>query len=185
MAYARQILALDLAQRSGWALGSVNDTVPTSGSLRWAKEGSSMAKVFNECRVQMIDFLAMNPDIGIVIFEAPLIPSFKGGNTNINTIRTLMGLCAVVEELLYAYGDGRYDVREARVSDVRNHFLGSNRHKRPVAKALTLQRCRELGWKPQDDNAADALALWHYQASLIEPKLAIQTSPLFQRLQRA
>ncbi|TAI60697.1 hypothetical protein CWO89_39310 [Bradyrhizobium sp. Leo170] len=72
-------------------------------------------------------------------------------------------------------------MREARVSDVRGHFLGTNRHKRKEAKAFTIDACHRLGWAPCDDNAADALALWHYQASLLEPRLAVQTSPLFRR----
>ncbi|TAI66204.1 hypothetical protein CWO89_09540 [Bradyrhizobium sp. Leo170] len=72
-------------------------------------------------------------------------------------------------------------MREARVSDVRAHFLGTNRIKRKEAKVLTIDACHRLGWAPADDNAADALALWHYQASLLEPRLAVQTSPLFRR----
>jgi hypothetical protein len=64
---------------------------------------------------------------------------------------------------------------------VRVHFIGSTRHKRAEAKALTINACHRLGWTPTDDNAADALALWHYQASILDPQLAVQTSPLFRR----
>lgn len=174
-----QILALDLASRTGWALGYVTDKVPQSGSIRFAKEGSSMAAMFSACRLQLRDFLSMNPEIGLVVFEAPLLPMFKTGKTNIKTIRSLVGMAAVVEELLYTLG--KYDVREAKVSEVRTHFLGSNRHRRDAAKHLTINACYRLGWKPVDDNAADALALWHYQASVLEPQLALQTNPLFRR----
>jgi hypothetical protein len=48
-----QILALDLAARTGWALGCAQDKVPQSGSIRFAKEGASMAAVFSECRLPM------------------------------------------------------------------------------------------------------------------------------------
>lgn len=138
-----------------------------------------MAAVFSECRLQLRDFLSLNPEIAIVVFEAPMVPMHMIGKTNVNTIRMLIGIAAVVEELLYTLG--KYDVREAKVSDVRTHFIGSNRNKRAVAKDLTINACYRLGWKPVDDNAADALALWHYQASILEPQLALQVNPLFRR----
>lgn len=179
MTHPSQILALDLAAKTGWALGYATDKVPQSGSIRFAKEGSSMAAVFSACRLQLRDFLSMNPEIGIVVFEAPLLPMFKGGKTSKSAIRSGIGLAAVVEELLFSLG--RYDVREAEVRQVRTHFLGSNKNKRADAKDMTINACYRLGWKPVDDNAADALALWHYQASILEPHLALQTNPLFRR----
>jgi hypothetical protein len=163
--YSGQVLALDLAARTGWARGWPGDAMPVSGSVRFAKEGASMAHVFSSCRAWLGTFLASNPAVQWVVFEAPLPPIFKRGATNANTIRQLHGLCAVVEELLDTHGG--YDVREARVSDVRIHFLGSNKYRRGEAKAYTIKRCKMLGWAPEDDNAADALALWHYQTSLL------------------
>jgi hypothetical protein len=179
MSYAPCILALDLAARTGWALGRVDDTRPLSGSLRFAREGASMGALFSNCRLWLSSFLAANRDIKLIVFEAPMTPQVMAGRTNVDVIRRLIGLTAVVEELTYSLGG--YDVREARVSDVRAHFLGTNRIKRKEAKELTITACRRLGWLPVDDNAADALALWHYQASILEPALAVQTSPLFGR----
>ena len=83
MTYTRQILALDLAAKTGWALGYVNDKAPQSGSVRFARDGATMAAVLSACRLQLHDFLSMNPEIGMVVFEAPLVPSFKGGKTSI------------------------------------------------------------------------------------------------------
>lgn len=160
-----QILALDLALQTGWALGTPADNAPRSGSIQIARSDASMAKLFSEWRIYLRDFLSLNPDVSLVVFEAPLLPFMKTGFTNIQTIRRLIGLASVTEELLYTLG--KYDIREARVSDVRSHFLGSNRHKREEAKALTMRRCRSLGWAPQDDNAGDALALWDYQVACL------------------
>lgn len=168
------ILALDLAARTGWALARVHDRVPMCGAVRFANPGASMAAIFANCRKWLSTFEL--PEI--VVFESPMQPSFMAGRTNANTIRILIGIAAITEEFFFSKG---CDVREAKVSDVRAHFIGSNRHKRVAAKALTIGACRRLGWTPSDDNAADALALWHYQASFFEPKLAIQTSPLFRR----
>lgn len=160
-----QILALDLALTTGWALGTPMDKVPTSGSIKIARDDASMAKLFCDWRVYLRDFLLLHPDITLVVFESPLLPFMKQGKTNIDTLRRLIGLAAVTEELLYSLG--KYDIREARVADVRSHFIGSNRHKRAEAKTLTIRRCRQLGWEPQDDNAADALALWDYQVACL------------------
>ncbi|KRQ99251.1 hypothetical protein [Bradyrhizobium valentinum] len=180
MTYLPRILALDLAARAGWALAPCTaDAVPRSGSIRFAREGASMAAVFSGARQWLADFLAVEKDIQLIVFEGPLTPQQMGGKTNINTIRQLIGLAAVVEELTYTLSG--YDVREARVADVRAHFIGSNRHKRKEAKDLTVAACLRLGWSPCDDNAADALALWHYQASILNPAMSVQTSPLFRR----
>ena len=160
-----RILALDLARIVGWAVGTPTDTRPQCGSIEIVRGDASMAKLFSEWRMMLRDFLSLHPDIGLVIFESPLVPGMMGGRTNIQTIRRLIGLAAVTEELLFTLG--KYDIREARVSDVRTHFLGSNRHKREQAKALTMQRCRQLGWEVTDDNQADALALWDYQIACL------------------
>ena len=160
-----QILALDLAATTGWALGTATDARPQCGSVKIAREDASMAKLFSDWRIYLRDFLSLNPDIKLVVCEAPVPPNFMRGETSFKAIRRLVGLCAVTEELLFTLG--KYDVREARVSDVRSHFIGSNRHKREEAKALTMRRCRQLGWNPPDDNAGDALAVWDYQVACL------------------
>ena len=172
-----QILALDLAARTGWALGTVKDDMPESGSIRWAKEGASLACVLSECRDQLGAFLLQHPGIEIVVFEAPMDPTIIKGPRRPGTARMLMGLTGVVEEMIYTgnakgYFARRVDVREATVAQIRVHFIGSNHRKRDVAKQQTILKCRRLGWKPIDDNAADALALWDYQrACLIKDDL--------------
>lgn len=179
----KTILALDLASRTGWALGKVYDRVPQSGSIRFAKPGAGMGPIFAHYRM-WLNRMAEENKIDVVVFESPMTPAHMLGKTNITTIRTLMGLPAITEEAFFSRGLGEaryYDVREAKVTDIRRHFLGGTRHKRATAKAMTIAACRRLGWSPQDDNAADALALWHYQASIFEPRFALQTSPLFRR----
>jgi hypothetical protein len=175
MPFTGNVLALDVATRTGWAYGAPG-TVPRSGSLRFAREGASMAAVFVGCRRWLLDFLAVNPETKLVVFEAPAVPSIMAGHTSINAIRTLIGLTAIIEECLYGRG---LDVREARVSEVRSHFLGSNRFKRDAAKRATVDLCRSLGWSVVDENAADACALWSYQCSFLDPKTALRVSPLF------
>jgi len=170
------ILALDLASRSGWALG-VPGARPLSGSIRFAREGHSMAAHFAGCRDWLDAFVAVNKP-RVVIFEAPIAPSFMIGHTTTTTARALLGLIGMVEGTLYGRG---FDVREASVSDVRRFFLGSARIKSKDAKAATVRRCVELGWRPADDNAADALALWAYMISILSPADGVKLLPLFGR----
>jgi hypothetical protein len=162
---SKQILALDLARKTGWALRGIKDNAPQSGSIRIAKKDAGMGELLSAWRSYLRDFLSMHPEIGTVVFEAPMDPTIIKGPRRPGTARQLIGLAAVTEELLCTLG--KYDIREARVSDVRCHFIGSNRHKRPEAKAFTIKRCFQLGWNPIDDNAADALALWDYQRSIL------------------
>jgi hypothetical protein len=113
----------------------------------------------------------------MVVWEAPLA-GFKGGKTTVDVTTILFGLPAVVGAVVYLRGV--YDIRKANTRDVRNHFIGSN-PKRAKAKPLVMQKCRAMGWPVADDNEADALATWHYQCSLMQPRLAIAPTPLFQK----
>jgi crossover junction endodeoxyribonuclease RuvC len=172
----KTILALDLAARTGWAFGAALDCSPLSGSVRFAKPGASLGMVFSTCRTWVRDVALLHqPDV--IVFESPMTPEHMAGRTNAATIRLLVGLAAIVEEACF----GR-DVREAKVIDIRRHFIGSN-PRRAEAKTRTIAACRRLGFSPVDDNAADALALWHYQATVFEPLLSLQTHPLFRRQQ--
>jgi crossover junction endodeoxyribonuclease RuvC len=175
MTYAPRILALDLASRTGWAVGDASDARPASGSIRFATPGASLSAVYCGCRQWLSDFVVADPEICLIVFEAPMTPQHMAGFTAAHIIRILIGLCAVTEEFAYYRG---LDVREAKVCDVREHFIGSNKIKRKEAKVATIDACHRLGWAPADGNAADA---WHYQASIFDPKLAVQTSPLFRR----
>lgn len=169
-----KVLALDLATKTGWAVGCLND-VPRFGSLRFAREGHSMAAHFAGCAQWLNDMVAVETP-RLVVFESPLPTSFTFGRTTADTGRWLIGLTAIVEATLYGRG---FDVREASVTDVRRFFLGTNNFKRDDAKLATKRRCIELGWQVGDDNAADACALWLYQCSLLDPRIAVRHTPLF------
>jgi hypothetical protein len=46
---------------------------------------------------------------------------------------------------------------------------------------MVVRQCYAMGWKVTDDNEADALALWSFMCSLLDPKLAVVPTPLFQQ----
>jgi hypothetical protein len=171
------IFALDLAIRSGFACGLPGAKQPVSGSVRFASPGASHEAIFAAALSwATAQFRTHKPSL--IVWEAPLPTSFKGGSTNTDTTTVLFGLPAVFGAVAFLLGI--HDVRKARTSDVRHHFIDCN-PKRDTAKALTMRQCRALGWAPADDNEADALAVWHYAATIVEPKRALETSPLFRR----
>ena len=169
-----EILALDLATRFGWAEGAPG-TEPRYGSERFAPAGSSHAAVFGGAIKWLATRLSAFKPARIVI-EAPMNPNMMQGRTNAKTGRLLLGLPAVIEGTAFRFGV--YDVKEARVADVRHHFIGSN-PRGATGKQQTIARCRQLGWKPADDNAADALALWHYAMCMADSAASLRSTELF------
>lgn len=81
------------------------------------------------------------------------------GKTNFETLRILYGLAAITEGMAYAHGIFR--VTGVNVQSVRYWLLGQ-RPKKEEAKKLIIQSVTSFGYQPEDDNAADAIALWLY-----------------------
>lgn len=65
------------------------------------------------------------------------------------------------------------------VRQARRHFIGTGYLDGDTAKTLVMKRCRELGWTYQDDNQADANAVWAFGMSRHYPKHAPETTALF------
>ncbi len=167
------ILALDLATRTGWALGALDDRAPRFGSIRFASVGASHEAVFAGALTWAAAFLkAERPER--IVYEEPM--RFRAGRSRQGNDEIAYGLAAITQAV--AYLRGIYDVRKATARDVRLHFLGHN-PKRAVAKKATVQRCRALGWEVVDDNEADACAIWSYQVALLAPERALRVTPLF------
>ena len=171
------VLALDLATRFGWCEGEVGGK-PRFGSVRCAPEGAASPAIFGGYLKWLATrFQAFRPHV--VAYEAPLPPSVMRGKTNVNTTRILLGLPAITEAVCDR--SGIWKVYEARVDDVRQHFLGARTIRGAEAKRAVAARCRQLGLEPPDDNAADAIALWDYVCALRNPKIAAASTPLFSR----
>lgn len=169
-----KILCLDLATRLGFAEGQVGET-PITGSHRLAPAGANHGEIGLGLLKWLDDRLRLSPPRELWV-EAPITPSIVQGKTHVSTIRILCGLCFIADTV--AQGRGVWRRREVATSDVRRHFLGSN-PKRDAAKALTLLKCRSLGWEVCDDNAADAAALFSFASEKIEPGSMLATKPLF------
>jgi hypothetical protein len=169
------VLAFDLATTTGWAYGEPGAT-PIYGSKRFGSKGASLpAKAWHAERWLREMLNAVKP--GLVVYEAPMPTGRTIGKTRTETTTTLHGLIWQLGAI--THGLNYFQLESASILAVRNHFLGTCDLERKSGKLKTIDICYRLGFEPADDNAADAIALWHYRCSKEEPSLALQTAPLF------
>lgn len=164
------LLALDIASLTGWALGGPADGAPRTGT--WLLHGlddygldRSLATLHETVR----EFCRCHA-VEIVAIEAPMTPQGRSAHT----ATALISLVAVARAAVQRHGAR---LRLVHVQTVRKHFVGQGRPDNP--KQAVMDRCRLLGWQFEDDNAADAAALWAYAMSLHYPKWSPQSTPLF------
>ena len=172
------ILALDLATTTGIARGKVGGT-PLADTVHFAAHaGASNDSVFAAALAKLSTYLnADKPDW--IVVEAMLPPDAMKGATSRAVRDRLSGLHGIVRAV--AYLRGIYRIDDVQVMKVRRHFLGDVGLRREPAKRLTVERCRKLGWKCDDDNQGDALALWSFACAQVDPTTALMVSPLFNR----
>lgn len=170
------ILALDLASVTGWCVGEPGGP-PLHGWLRFASAGASHEAIFAAALKWTHEMITVHAP-NLIVWEAPMPTSFNRGTSNVNTTTLLYGLPAVVGAVAYQARVPR--ILKASTKDVRLHFIGQN-PKGHIGKKLVMRQCRVMGWEVDDDNEADALALWSFMCSLIAPELALRPTPLFGR----
>mgnify|MGYP001154675359 CR=1 FL=1 len=173
----KSILFLDLATTMGFCEGVIGET-PIYGSTRLAPPGSSSDAVFAGA-IRWLGTRLQGFKPQVFAYEAPRDPRHMGNKTNISTALVLLGLCGAVEGV--ANLSGVYDIRKADVNGIRKFFLpqGSPRTGSAVKHAVERQ-CRVMGYAPTDDNAADAIAGWHFMCALIAPDIKpASATPLF------
>lgn len=145
-----KILALDIATKSGVAVGSAEGK-PEFATEDFSDCGSQYAK-FSMARIWARNLIRQHePDL--LALEAPIV----GGGGMQNRALILIGMRACISAAAY---DAGVKVEEYAVSTIRKHFLGSGRVKSKEAKAETIRMCEARGWKVQNDNEADAGAVW-------------------------
>lgn len=173
MAVCGPILSCDLATASGFAFGTPGEKL-IYGAVRLGGPGSSVGQRLHAFRRWFYEFTALSMP-SIFVFEAPLnVGVMNRIGSRPETVRLLFGLCAVAEEA--AIDRGIPVIREVNVQDVRKHFLGQRTFAggRKESKAAVIHRCQQLGWSPQDDNVADALAIWSLAESIYSPATSSQ-----------
>ena len=176
---ATDIIAFDIATVTGWARGLVGG-VPTSGTVSFGNKDASHNAIFGNALRTFAQMLEREPRPEILVMEALLPAEVLSNADTRNLLAGLQGICRGVAHMRKIYNIG-----VVNVGDVRQHFISYRHAPRDRAKRDTILRCKQLGWGDVTDDAADALACWHFACSLIKPELALETSPLFNRRLRA
>lgn len=159
------ILALDAATVTGYCHGAPGGPI-YFGAIRPAPRGAPDGDTFIAYAKWLRDMVGATSPVAIYL-ESPLDPRRVGPGTNAATFRRLITLAGIVK--MIAAGRGQIPVTEVDAATVRRFFIGEN-CKRERAKRLTIARCVDLGHEPQDDNAADAIALHYYASHFITKK---------------
>lgn len=160
------ILALDLSKRStGFALWGTSMAKPVSGTWSLGSELTSAGRSFLRLHQCMNDLYQIHP-FEIVIYEEPLNLGPGAGVTNKDTIFTLIGLAAHVDS--YCEAKGVRKVRSVNQSSWRRHFIGSMKRgtKTKQLKEYAMERCQQLGFKPQRHDEAEAIGILSYMCAM-------------------
>lgn len=161
------IAAFDLATLTGYAIGRAGER-PRFGTWRLKTPDDEPERASRNLGCQLRDLFSIEkPDI--VAYEAAISAGgmLRMGNAS-HTAGMLLQLPGALQAICGCYG-----VRAVKknVQNVRKNFVGKGRPDDP--KRAVLDQCRVLGFDVKDDNAADALAIWHVQAGFVYGELAL------------
>lgn len=170
-------LVLDLATSTGFAVGDAAG-VQDHGSFKLPATGGDIGLFLHHYRTWLSAALSRwVPDE--IVFEMPIL----GKGMALPVLRKLYGLCGLTELIAQ---DRNVKCGEANLIDIRRHFIGCCRAPKEITcspgcarkqcakctaarrawiKESTVSMCRKRGFRPSDDNAADALALFSYVQS--------------------
>lgn len=156
------ILALDLSKaRTGWALWETDSDSARFGHWPLGTEFTSDGQTYRKLREEMAA-LTMLFTIDYIFYEEPLRAEVLHGKTNIATLRVLTGLAAQTECL-------GAELECRKVVPVHNKtwralFIGRQKRgtQRDTLKDLAIERCKQLGMRPRNDDEADAIGLLDY-----------------------
>lgn len=154
-----KVLALDVATKTGVCVGVPGANAPRAWTVDLGKPPIGR-KLSNALAMTQGLITAHKPDL--IVIEAPL------GGQKVNA--SLIKMVGCIEGCAFNRG---VKSMTAELSTVRKHFLGKNYTKqhfphltekaaRAEIKAMVVRRCTMIGWAPENDDEADAMALWDW-----------------------
>lgn len=152
------ILTLDLATRFGWCVGELDSGSPEFGSGLFAPEKSGDDAIFAGAFKWTVEMLKER-NVNRVRIEEPLDPRQMGKFTNRKTFERLYGIPSAVRAACYLCKC--YDVAYVPASKVRAS-LGLKGVKKGEWKERVMWAVQARGFLCDDNDAADALAIWLY-----------------------
>lgn len=149
------ILSLDLATHTGYAVGNPCG-VPVYGHFKI--DAPTYPSKFLQMG-RLVSGLIKTHDVDAVFLEQP----FVGRAGQFSALMPLFGFRAAA--MMAAESKGCL-VTMVLPSTVRKHFIGHGGLSRAKAKPAVIEKCEWRGWRPKNDDEADALALWDYACAL-------------------
>lgn len=168
------VLFLDAATQFGFCIGKIGEA-PVYGSVGLASENAPNHAKFADAQLWLENVIATNRP-NLIAIERPAGGQFKGA-TNAKSTAFLQSLADILATS--AYRAKIFDIRLIAVQSIRKELLG-----RPAmagkGKIEVMTKLVELGYRPQDDNASDAIAGWLYTCKAYAPdSIPFHMSPLF------
>lgn len=146
------VLAFDLATKCGVALGPSSGN-PTAWTETLGEQGEPHSYRFSQV-MELTNHLIRKHKPNLIAIEQPIASGPKGGQARGFLAMGLRG-CVLGTARLRGVR-----VCEFPVQTLRKHFIGHGNMPTDKAKRMTIDRCRSMGWVVEDDNAADACAVW-------------------------
>lgn len=172
-----QFLCLDLATSIGVAVGSPGRT-PRAWSHRLPSTGEELGP-FLAALDSLLEELIAEWSPSHIIMEAPII---RNGKTALATARKLYCLAGHTEWTAWRHKIPCYEAQGDRVTGFftgRSRYPGKTSYARRAAKKrAVIDKCERLGWPVDDDDAADAIALFCWAEHILFPE-AREIAPLF------
>lgn len=168
-------LALDLSKSStGWAMWQPGWDAPRFGTWKLGSEFTSTGKTFVNVHRKLNELLQVAGEFETVTYEEPLLLGPSAGHTSKEIQILLIGLMTHVESYCAAKRIGRcqgVDNGAWRATFLEGVKVpkGLKRGERSkTLKSLCIERCRQFGWNPSNDNEADALGILEYWLHLLQ-----------------
>ncbi len=156
------ILTLDLSTHIGWAAWPSGHSV-AYGTYDLPQTGPDIGRMLRAYDDWWRHMAAVHKPTHLC-FEAPFV---GGPRMNNVTIYKLINLAGHTEYAAQASGVRYFQVA---IPKWRKHFFGKGGGKRDEMKALAMRECTRRGWRPADDNQADALGMLDYAAHCLKVK---------------
>ncbi|KQX18397.1 MULTISPECIES: hypothetical protein [unclassified Sphingomonas] len=148
---------LDLSKRSaGYACWGPGDPRCVSGAWILGSEFTSDGLVYCKLHENLSDLHALGR-IEAIFWEEPLDARVLSGHTNIDSLRVLNGLAAHAAS--WGEAMGCRIVKAVNMTVWRRFFIGAmpRATKSADLKLMSMQRCRQLGFKPATHDEAEAI----------------------------
>ncbi len=173
MVVRRTIVSFDLATKTGVAYGYIGGR-PTLET--WKLEGKTRPYRLYDLQQRVEAFLADNA-IDLVGYEKPLpLRALLNIGSLDETIQMLRSCIGIVEAATAKF---KLPVATWTAQEARKGVIGTGKFPHGLAKKKVMEYAWMLGYRPDDDNQADALIGFLYQSGRMNPRIAHLSTPMF------